>query len=51
MANINYKSFKHKAKILGSVVTKPAPNAVNGILENCNCHLSSKYLITVLEIN
>ena len=31
-ANINnFKSFKHKAKLLGNTVAQSAPNAANGI--------------------
>ena len=30
----SFKYFKYKAKLLGNIVTQPAPNAANGILKN-----------------
>ena len=40
----SFKSFKHKASLLGNTVAQPAPNAVNGILRNATIVVPLKYL-------
>ena len=40
----NFKSFKHKAKLLGNTAGQPAPNATNGILKNKAIAVPLKYL-------
>ena len=32
--DVNFKSFKYKAKLLENTLTQPAPNAASGILRN-----------------
>ena len=42
----DFKSFKQKAKLLGSTVPQPATNADNGILKNAAIVVSLKYYAT-----
>ena len=45
IANVdNFKSFKHKVKLLENTVAQPAPKAANGILRNATIAVSSRYL-------
>ena len=41
----DFKSFKHKTKLLGDTVAQPNPNHANGILKNATIAVQLKYLI------